>query len=549
MTDPVAQPPRPRRRRDFATPVLLTASLHLMAFTLFINHRLFTLLQEPEPGIYVMRVGDVRGADPDEPETENDPGAAAGNPAEQAKPAAGVAEILNSRAQETVQLPERESSEKPADEDNTTPPADPRTLGERLEAAIKAAGGGAGSEGNPAIEAGGGSHGLRGASRHGVGLKRHGGSAETEDAVLLGLQWLASVQDSDGRWDSDGYMSHYLRGAGPVERGQEGIGWARNDVGITGLCLLAFTGAGHTDTAGDFRATVLKAREFLLWVQRPEDGGFGAADDTYRADMYSHAIATLALTDLYLQNGDPALRTPMRRALLFLLDMQGPGGGWDYHQRYPTRMQGWEPSQRNDLSITGWAMLALAAGREAGFDPPLENLKRLSAFLKDCTQPDGNAVYADRGTREGDQGLAMMAVNNFSRRLLGEAGDSATQRVQLERMSRNLPDGADCESLLGSNSYYWYYGSLALLVARDQPRGVERWREWNTAMQKAVLPLQAKAGPRKGSFEPKCHWAKNGGGRLYSTALSVLTLEIYYRYEPEYVRAKAGELSGLWAGE
>ena len=37
-------------------------------------------------------------------------------------------------------------------------------------------------------------------------LRRHGGSKTTEDAVDLGLRWLAEHQDPEGFWDCDLFM-------------------------------------------------------------------------------------------------------------------------------------------------------------------------------------------------------------------------------------------------------------------------------------------------------------------------------------------------------
>ena len=539
-----------KRRRDWRTPILLTLSVHLMGFTLAINHRLFSMIEPVPPGPYVMQVGELVGSDPEEEVQENDEGAAPGEESTQTNPqASAVADAF--KASETAEIEPRPEREKPATTptDSTAPTTDDRTLADRLQASLDAAGGGGVGGDTVGLPGGGGSHGLRGEGKHGVGLKRHGGSGETENAVNLGLGWLVKVQDLDGKWDSDGYMTHYLPSATESERYAEGIGLARNDIGLTGLCMLAFTGAGHSDHEGAFKGTVKRARQYLLSRQRVDDGGFGLEGDDYRVTMYAHALATLAITDLYLLTGDEALRTPMRRALEYLLSMQGEGGGWDYDQRYPSKAKDFEPSTRDDLSISGWAILALTAAREANFDIPRENLDRLSAFLKACTRNDGSAVYADEGTRRGDKGMAMLAVSNVTRRLLGEPGDSFTQTEQLKRISKLPPNWGSAGNLDGSNMYYWYYGSISMLLSKDGEGGEDRWRQWNIALKRTLLENQETSGARRGSFDPVGHWAKNSGGRVYSTAICVLNLEIYYRYEPDYLRVRAGELSYLWADE
>src|SRR5262245_45516114 len=58
--------------------------------------------------------------------------------------------------------------------------------------------------------------------------------------IESGLRWLARHQDSDGRWSSKGFSAR-CGGATPCG----GNGKIDHDVGITGLSLLAFLGAGH----------------------------------------------------------------------------------------------------------------------------------------------------------------------------------------------------------------------------------------------------------------------------------------------------------------
>jgi hypothetical protein len=263
--------------------------------------------------------------------------------------------------------------------------------------------------------------------------------------------------------------------------------------------------------------------------------------------MYDHALCTLALADLYLVNGDESLRHPVKRALLYLLSQQRAGGGWTYAQYLP-RHEGtkFAVEERNDLSITGWCVLALVAGREAGFDVPEENLSRLIRFLRKHTSEDGAGIYADKAPRAGDKGLGMTAVSCVCRRLLGERGDSAVQRRQLASLGMHLPNWEHVADKANGSFYYWYYGSMALLLGKEELDGQDRWREWNVGLKQSLLNNQCQSGARRGSFDPREFWAEHGGGRLYATAINVLTLEVYYRYEPAYLKAQAAELAPLW---
>jgi hypothetical protein len=75
--------------------------------------------------------------------------------------------------------------------------------------------------------------------------------------------------------------------------------------------------------------------------------------------------------------------------------------------------------------------------------------------------------------------------------------------------------------------YYWYWGSLALFQV-----GGTHWRKWNDAMVGTVVKHQhaAGSGSRTGSWDPIDPWGPDGG-RVYSTALMTMCLEVYYRYD------------------
>ncbi len=536
----------PKRRRDWLSPLLITISLHLMVFTLAINQRLFSLMgQQQGAGEHVLSLGKDMG---DEPEPEKDDGAAPGEDApEIGQKPQSVSEAMKPTSAPKIAPREVEQpvvSENEGKTEQKQP--DSRPLKERLDGSLETSGGASGAEGVVVVP-GGGAHGLRGRGRHGKGLSKNGGDVGTENAVEMGLAWLAKVQDSDGCWDSDGFMVHYLNAPTEAERMAEGAGGTYKDVGVTALCLLAFTGAGYTPDDARYGDNVSRARKFLLNQQRAQDGGFGGKTGQ-ATQMYEHAIATLAIADLYLTSGEDSLRTPLKRALLYLLSQQRDGGGWTYEQFLPAH-QGtkFKIEQRNDLSISGWCILALVAGREAGFEMPEENMRRLVKFLKKATQSDGAGIYADVGTRAGERGMGMLAVSNVCRRLLGEAGDTYTQKQQRKALAANAPDWSKVDNRQDGSFYYWYYGSIGLLLNKDEQGGADHWREWNVGLKNALVNNQCKEGPRRGSYDPLEFWAdKGGGGRLYATAINILSLEVYYRLEPGYLKARAGELGHFW---
>jgi len=73
---------------------------------------------------------------------------------------------------------------------------------------------------------------------------------------------------------------------------------------------------------------------------------------------------------------------------------------------------------------------------------------------------------------------------------------------------------------------YWHFGALAM----SQLDG-NWWKTWNDPLREALLPRQKRDGCETGSWDPDDAWGAEGG-RVYATAINVLTLETPYRFSP-----------------
>lgn len=84
------------------------------------------------------------------------------------------------------------------------------------------------------------------------------------------------------------------------------------------------------------------------------------------------------------------------------------------------------------------------------------------------------------------------------------------------------------------NLYFWYYASLALFRVGSEP-----WERWNESMKGALLPAQEAVGSWPViSVYASDHAGDSDGDRIYSTAMCVLTLEVYYRYFTPLLQVK-----------
>ena len=339
--------------------------------------------------------------------------------------------------------------------------------------------------------------------RRAAAAAARGGSEETERAVRAALAWLAAAQSGDGRWAAARHGAGVERSVQGQHR--QGAG-ARSDHGVTGLALLAFLGAGQTHRDGPHAEHVRRGIDFLVARQRAD--GSLAGDAEFFAALYCHGMATIALAECAALTGDPRLGPPLERAVRHTLAMQNlTTGGWRY-----------AAGDRGDTSQLGWQLMVLSSARNAGLGGVEPAEARARHFLATVSSGSAGGLAAYRpGERPS---LTMTAEAAFCRQLLGAAPDEPAVREALDLIARSPPDRSH------PNAYTWYYATLASFHA-----GGPQWDDWNARLQAALLPLQRHDGTFDGSWDPDPVWGGHGG-RVYATALSAMTLEVYYRQLP-----------------
>lgn len=362
---------------------------------------------------------------------------------------------------------------------------------------------------------------LRRAPKHAEIAERQGGSAATEAAVQSALKWLAANQHADGRWDA----SHHGAGRELKVGGQDRSGaGAESDTGVTGLALLAFLGAGNTHLDGEYHDTVARGVAFLLDSQAA-DGNLGGRAERF-AFMYCHGMAALALSEVFAMTGDERLEEPVRLAIAYTLGAQSrSSGGWRYGIN----------DSAGDTSQLGWQLMALKSAEMAGIPMPAESRLGMIKFLKSVSsgRHGGLASY-----RAGERPTASMTAEALvCRQFLGlarsnPASDEAGNFVLTELPGHGKP-----------NFYYWYYATLGMFQLQG-----DHWRRWNDALAGTLVARQRTSGPLAGSWDDDDVWGGHGG-RVYTTAMGALCLEVYYRFLPLYVKASALEKDGLERGD
>ena len=310
---------------------------------------------------------------------------------------------------------------------------------------------------------------------------------EVTASVDRALEYLATQQQTDGRWDGNNAPN--------------------------ALALLAFMGRGHVPGRGPYQDILEKGKKFIIRTQN-DAGVFVPQRAAGSGPMYQQGLATLAMAEMYGMDPDPELDEALRKAVDLILKAQSANGGWRY-QPNPTDA---------DLSASVMQIVALRAANNAEIPVPEQTIEKAVAYVKSCADPKGGFGYQGptRKTQTSAAGIVSL-------QLLGYFDDPTLPKA-LDYLATLPVEWSNTGGI-----QYWYYFHYYAIQANYQAGG-EYWNNWHPRVRKMLLSRQNKDG----SWDVPGGTAETGAvvgtNKVYWTAMSSLILEVYMHYLPAYQR-------------
>jgi len=326
-------------------------------------------------------------------------------------------------------------------------------------------------------------------------LATNGGTPQCEDSVLAALRFFKRTQHKNGSWDGG------------------------NQVGMTGLVLLAYLGHCETPLSEEFGDNVTSAIAYLVNVNLQNMGKMASSFHSEKWP-YEHAIAAYALAESLtfckqLGINFPNLEKAVADGIQWIINNQHKSGGWDYSYAENSGRGG-------DLSVTAWQLQALKAGHATRLD--FHNYQKCITnginYVEKCQNSNGGfGYYHTTKAPAGDgplftlTGAGTLCVQQHKT----AASSSARKGI------RYLDQEARFDFSKGANLYEHYYNSQAMIN-----HGGQSWKKYNALFRDQLLNTQNKDG----SWPQPADGGHNTESVIYRTALCTLMLEVYYRFLP-----------------
>jgi squalene cyclase len=296
--------------------------------------------------------------------------------------------------------------------------------------------------------------------------------SQVDKMYVKGLNYLSKNQIPEGAWSEMPYGS---------------------EPAVVGLAVVAMLAHGDDANSGPYAQAIKRGLEYILKQMNKDTGYIGRS-------MYNHGFSTLAIAEAYGQVTDNRLGPALEKAVKLIVSSQNrnPFGAWRYSPE----------SVDADTTVTGAQMVALFAARNAGIAVPEEAIQKGLKFILKCQTPEGGFGYTSAASPNGARsaiGCLILALAKEKKSVPFQNAFNFLQRAPAD---------------VSYQQYYLYYAAQAFFHASPSA-----WNEWNRRNVKSLAGSQNDDGSWDGQF-----------GATFSTAASLLSLALNYRYLPIYER-------------
>ena len=269
----------------------------------------------------------------------------------------------------------------------------------------------------------------------------------------------------------------------------------KHDLGVTALAVLALVGDGSTSRNGAYRKEVLRA---IAWIRKQAGEDWSFSVQKHRTD-WDMVLALLALVE------DAGMSKLPKQLAIY----QGAVSKFLGRKEFLKRFYCESHDKSVDAQLMrGW--LALLAKSCKDF-----KIKRPENFDKSMKR------WLERG-EDPQRASAIAALS----RLLSQihVNQAETDMPRLEALAARILEQAPRWKKGAVDMQFMFLATVGVYQV-----GKEAWKRWREALEPCLLESQRKKMPEHGSWDPI---GRRGSelGRVYSSALAVLCLEIYYCY-------------------
>lgn len=320
---------------------------------------------------------------------------------------------------------------------------------------------------------------------------------ELQPLFERGAKFLVENQRDDGSWKS-----------------QSSFG--SNGTGVASLCILALLSTGEDPNFGSNAQAVRRGLEYLIAKQNAKSGMMGGNAYDFGFTMLALAEAYGAVDEDLLFAGNKtakkrrtigeALELCVKAACTMKHKTELVGHGWN-----STASQGGIP----DTSVAGSVLVGLLAARNAGIEVSDDVMNRALQYFRKMTNKGGTVGYFQTRANSYGNSTARSSITALVLAI-------AKQKSSKEYASTAKFISTDLEQRYEAHPLYGDYYQAQALFQVDY----KAWQNWNRERIRQTVLLANEDGSI----------AKSPVGPAYSTAMSMLTLALNYRFLPIYER-------------